>query len=164
VPVLDPELRRTHPALVARWVPAFGLDELADALDAGLRLAPKPARQLASLLDARATELSRGLARRLASHPLFDDAHGALRPLRGEGRALFAGDASLREAMPAWPWLADPARPFVAAVEPPRVDAAFVAGALAGALTQSVPTDALAPVYAWLATRADALTTAQLDA
>lgn len=164
VPVLDPELRRTHPALVARWVPAFGLDELADALDAGLRLNPEPARQLASLLDARATELSRGLARRLAAHPLFDDTHGALRPLRGEGRALIAGDASLREAVPAWPWLADPARPFVAAVEPPRVDAAFVASALAGALTQSVPTDALAPVYAWLATRADALTTAQLDA
>ncbi|HJL16102.1 MAG TPA: transglutaminase domain-containing protein [Sandaracinaceae bacterium LLY-WYZ-13_1] len=163
VPLVDADLRARHPRLVARWVPTFGLAELADALDAGHALADGPARRLARILDARALSLPRSLARRLAAHPLFEDVHGSLRPLFGAGAARWTRDPTLAEALSGWPWLADPVRPIVAAVEPPQVDAAHLARALVGEAEPGVPADALEAVFRWLARHADELSARRVD-
>lgn len=158
-----PELAARHPALVRRWVPTFDLEELADALDAGLRLGPDAARRLAAVLDERAATVGRALARRLGAHPLFADRHGVLRPLFGPDRARVAADGALEAALPSWPWLDAPERPFVRALEPPRADAATVARALAGDGPPVEP-DALARLFAWLERRAGELPARLVDA
>ncbi len=163
VPVIDPALAAAHRALVDRWVPAFDLPELADALDAGLLLAPDARRELATLLDLRAAALPRGLARRLAGWPLFTDHLGALRPLEGEGRAIWTRDASLPPLLPSWPWLADPEAAFVRALEPPAVGVEQVADALTSG-APPIDAAALEGLYGWLGARAGALSTGATDA
>ncbi|MFW6023696.1 MAG: sacsin N-terminal ATP-binding-like domain-containing protein, partial [Myxococcota bacterium] len=164
VPLLAPDVERAHEALVARWVPRFGLSELADVLATGGLREAAGAERVHGVLDREAPRIGRPLALRFASVPLFSDRHGVRRPLRGPDRALRTRDDSLARALPDWPWLDAPDRPFLHAMDLPEVDAPAVVAALSGDPDMPpVPEGALPQVLPWLVAHAGALSARAVD-
>ena len=157
VPMVSHAAASRHPRLMHRWLPPFGLDELARVVP----LLPERATEaLAPYLDALAVTMPARLVDRFARAPLFRDRSGWRRPLLGKGRAMVTRDPALPVLWPTAPWLAEPDRPFVAVVRVPDVDAPTIADAL----TVGHDAPGVTPeLLEWLAKRASELSRGSTD-
>lgn len=178
VPLVAADITERHPQLVAAWVPAFGLPELAGLLprrvrDTGERYEPgdeswsdESLDAVVGLLNRSAGKLSRDLADELSSAAIFRDTHGTRRPLRGPRRVLTPTDPTLRSLFPAWPWACSPTGAYLAGEGVPTLGAADVAEVLASAeafTDRPVGAGDWAPALSWLGQHADTLSSRDLE-
>ncbi|MFT7624193.1 MAG: hypothetical protein ACI9WU_003380, partial [Myxococcota bacterium] len=170
--LLDPKPYADASDLLARVLPVLDLDRLAAQLVSGgsLRVDSHSAGILTDILDAHASELSAGLARRWARVATFLDVHGELRALQGAEAVVLAEDDTLRNALHNWPWLANApdsgnfARAWGIAEIGPNEVARALGGQNAGDdPARTVDAPCMPAAYRWLAGQADRLTQRTLE-
>ena len=167
--LVDRSAERDHPELFRRALPCFDVPELIDTMLSSSETATlrdDTRRGVATALDvaahdAEAPGLSSTMARRALTLRVFEDVHGAMRPLVGLGRALISADKALSHLFPELPWLAHPAAPFVSLSRPSPFGArAMIVALVAGDLA----TERWVDVIVWLGAHAGELTASDVDA
>lgn len=177
VSLVAADISERHPELVAAWVPAFGLPELARLLprrvgepNAGHEpgddaWSDESLDAVVGLLNGSAGALSRDLAKELSASAIFRDTHGARRPLHGPQRILIPADPALRTLFPTWPWASSPAGAFIEGENLSPLGAADVAEVLTSPEARparAVVASRWAPALLWLSQHADHLSAREL--